>query len=762
MATNQLVSLPVSFENKPKDEIQLLAFAFTRKGELIEKTFVKEGKADFRTLEQNTDQYRFLIAPDNEKNQQAENFDELKRLKAYEPVLEFTEKGAITLLPLPDLIFEAWWRRRCRVRGQVIKAFTLHGITEDKPVCFARVHICEVDRILLVLPTIPDWIIKKIPEYVLNPDFPIPIPEPEPWQQVAGTQVLFNDALNPNNLQRASANTQLFSPASLPNENSLQQSAMQQRRVVTNQVQKFTPEISSALMSGSVNAIRNIISTNLELFHPIFCNIPWLWPYFYRCDEIKTVLTDANGRFDTYINYSIFGDHPDLYFWVEYFIGGVWTTVYRPSVACHTYWNFACGSEITIRVTDPRVPWRCDDVLGGELIWIKTVGHSTSVSRIWQQNTTGTTTHGHIFNKQGLTDVTLPYSPNTFGDYRRPFASNMYFLVQFSALLPKDGLKYFKWSARKVKNADLSAFSGSWKSLKNPLSKGYNYSYYVGTTLRQDGSDSYPLGPVNVGTGSDLFLIPPFDVNSIAKPGQLFSWWGDGQNTVAVYFDSKSLDGDGLYEFKMELFDKNGNKIEVPPTMFQVPHPATFAPHINAPLDNLSINFITGNARAFRMMMRVDNNAAEAQVFKIKTDTDNDGVFIDASPNCCGFVQYNGAADTNNQLRISFRAYHPHNFADFFFGVVKGTCGDTLASDSAIVIGSTAKYNRNAASVFSHDYSPNELLGDCALKPGPNGGMIDGKAAFAETLSVQPLAVDGNWQAFGTASTVAAFALEPV
>ena len=61
------------------------------------------------------------------------------------------------------------------------------------------------------------------------------------------------------------------------------------------------------------------------------------------------VYTNHQGRFDTTIYYPCFGDHPDLYFWVEYCIGGTWTTVYAPPIACNTYWNYVCGSSVTIR-----------------------------------------------------------------------------------------------------------------------------------------------------------------------------------------------------------------------------------------------------------------------------------------------------------------------------------------------------------------------------------------------------------------------------
>lgn len=66
--------------------------------------------------------------------------------------------------------------------------------------------------------------------------------------------------------------------------------------------------------------------------------------------------TDEQGCFDTIVFYPCAGDHPDLYFWVEYFIGAAWTTIYHPNpICCHTRWNYPCGNEVLLRVTDPRV-----------------------------------------------------------------------------------------------------------------------------------------------------------------------------------------------------------------------------------------------------------------------------------------------------------------------------------------------------------------------------------------------------------------------
>lgn len=750
------VSLPVVLQSKPAEELSLVAFAFDQKGQLVERVPVLKGKADFKKLDQPAREYRFLIAPLHEKTEHADSLPMLLDLKAYEPVLEFDAKGNISILPVPDDYIRFWPIRKCRVKGRLIKAFTIHGTTEDKPVCRARVHICEVDKIAWLLPKIPDFIIERIPEYILNPDLPIPLPEP--WPDPVGPVInpqRFNTAIKPV------AGDRLFNPVSVPGVSLRKQKigGTEIRSEESKLAASISPGIKAALSTNNIAAIRKTLLENITVLHPIFCKIPFLWPYFYRYDEIKTVYSDNFGRFDTEISYLVFGDKPDLYFWVEYLIDGVWTTVYRPGIACNTWWDYACGTELTIRLTDPRVPWRCGNILYGSTIWVKTIGESTNVSRIKQSNTTAVTAHGHLYHEQGLTDVSLDHSPNRFGGYRRPFGGGITIRVQFSFDLPSNGIKYYKWSARKIKNPDMTAAVGGWIPLANPVAKGYAYSYMVGAVIKPDGYASYPLGPVTVGATSQLFIIPPVEASTIATAGQLFPWWSTGQDTFCVNFDSNALTGDGLYEVKMELFNKDGNLVAVEPTVYQLPHPDTFTPIIDAPGGNLTLN-AAGKAVAFKMLMRFDNNEAEGEIYKIKTDPENDGTYVDASPDCCGFVPYNSAADTNNQVRVSFRAFHPHNFADFVLSVIKGTCGDTLASDTAMVIGSTAKYSRNFQSVFVHDYSPKELLGECALKI-VDGSWVEGKAAFAELLHVQPLAVNGTAQVFGNVNTAAAFALEP-
>ena len=149
-------------------------------------------------------------------------------------------------------------------------------------------------------------------------------------------------------------------------------------------LEQLPAEVQSALLASSVTQVRAALATNYKLVLPYLCYWPWLHPYICLCDEVAVVMTGDGGIFDTWITYPCFGDHPDLYFWVEYLIEGVWTTVYRPWwVCCFTYWDYVCGSEVTLHVYDPRVP-TCEDIpdLPGLMVTVTTIGNGVSMSEI--------------------------------------------------------------------------------------------------------------------------------------------------------------------------------------------------------------------------------------------------------------------------------------------------------------------------------------------------------------------------------------------
>ena len=372
------IAIPISFETSPEKEISLIGFLFNCRGILLQSQLVINNLLEF-DLEREKDQrlplqqlknpgdLRVFIAPaSNQKIQNITSIDEMESFKPYEPILNIDAEGNFNILPIPSAISKFWPLCNCRVTGKVAKWFYVGNSWVDRSVCKAKVHICDIDSILWWIYRIPDYIIAKIPEAILNPKeiirFPIPIPDPPPF--LAKTNIATQQYSQNIFKTQSAEELQIAAAASLP---------------------ELSMDVRQNLASGNLNLIRDTIAKNYGILHQWFCLWPWWWRYFYRCNELAVVYTDANGRFDTNVTYWCSRDKPDIYIWVEYMINGAWTTVYDPPIPCNTFWDYACGTNINIQITDPRVPGDCccDCPLPGELVWIRTVG-STSVAHINQ------------------------------------------------------------------------------------------------------------------------------------------------------------------------------------------------------------------------------------------------------------------------------------------------------------------------------------------------------------------------------------------
>ncbi|HRP33815.1 MAG TPA: hypothetical protein PKV73_18085 [Agriterribacter sp.] len=759
MAIIKKLSLAVEYDQKPTQELSLIGFLFYCNGLLLQRQFVKDNRLEFNLAEGNisthvssdalsksydSKELRVFIAPASEKKiQKVTTIEELESYKPYEAILNADATGNISILPIPVAISMFWPFCNCRVTGKVSKWFQIGNTWTNRAVCRARVHICEIDAIRYWIYRIPDNIIAKIPDAILHPEeiirHPIPIPDPPPFDQrfrnlKAGGENIFSMS-SPEQLQMDAA-------AALP---------------------ELDFDLRQKLASGNLNLVREAIVNNYALLHPWFCLWPWWWHYFYRCTERKVVYTDASGRFDTTVSYWCFGDKPDIYIWIEYLINGVWTTVYHPPIPCYTHWDYACGTNINIQITDQRVPGDCccNCPVPGELVWVRSIG-STSVSHIYQKTDKLLPPPDQVatYNRVGLTDASAIYD-NFFttqvGDFKRPFGGSPSFYMGFGSDLPSADIYHFRWRYRKVADADLSDVSGSWETLNNIEMKAYDFSFVDADGDEQIGHDSVKLGPFTVGPNNDLYIIPP-STPAMAPFNRTETdpqWFERTHNTHTIGFDSAQLKdggmpgGDGLYEFVLELFDQGGNQLfNLPKTLFKVPDYDDPNTSVNAPNDYLfGPTFAT--ADAFRMLVRIDNSQCESQIFTVNVNK------LPAASDCCGFVKYKPAG-VEAELELSFLATHPNNFAVFKFDVVKGTCGDVaLADATGMVIDSASGYTLSAG-VYSNDFTPLQLLDACY-----NNG--NGKAAFGETLSVIAMATDGTFRQTGKDAPyrVAAFALEP-
>jgi hypothetical protein len=614
------------------------------------------------------------------------------------------------------------------------------------------VHICEVDRLWLVLPRLPDDLIRRLRDELIAILWrPIPIPEPNPPPFRFDPGVIDPSPINLARLNKAARVG--FDPQPDPPAFRTTLRAAPGSEVMPNP-QPLPPREAlrnlplatrSALLSNSLPVVRQALVENLTLIRPWLCLWDWLWPYFYECEEVAVVVTDHQGRFDTTIWYPCFGDHPDLYFWVEYCLGGVWTTVYHPPLRCNTYWNYDCGSEVTLRVTDPRVPWCGDEPpLPGKQLAVLSIGNGVSLTEIRRASAGAA---------EGLT---------TAGE---PFGGSLEPRVWFGDGLIGSGLTHYRWSVRRLNTSGNPANDLPWRALDHQVIRHYGEEMADSTLTFKP----YVLGPDPAFAGQNLFQIRPDDPPLNA--GAVSSSWApevDARtNTASAYFLSHqenggdALAGAGKYELKLELFKLAGGVMQVVnlstegvllkvPTIAapfgQVVVPTQPVAHFPAQAGDQEDRVFrdgTGRIVAFRLVLHVDNNPCYAEIMETEVNGNAAGP--------CGFIKYTDKA--NDDAHLSFIARHPHNFATFNFNIAKGSVGVVLNSNGS-VDGSGPGINgfvRDVNSLFARDVPVADLLGSCD------------KAAFSQTLQVDALATDGwgTLEYLDDSATPKAFALEP-
>lgn len=756
-----VVTIRVKFDGIPDKEIKALAYAFDRLGNFVDSSPLTNDTAKLKLDKTLAPRARIFIGPPLRPmaSDQVPTLKLMKRMRAYEVVWMFNPDADIQeLLPIPEFNWKFWIWCKCRVRGKVVRPVSTGDITTDMPVCYARVHICEVDPLIFVIPRLPSAVIFRLRDELLKEitrpplKIPRPIPDPPPFKYDPGIIDPSPEAIAEMNRTRwflpqkeGEAVEQSFYRLKLgasKNSRPAELASLGPQPEPPDYPQTLgimESKTKTTLMSTSATIVRQALLDNRVLIYPYLCLWPWFWPYF-DCDEIRVLQTDNQGRFDTTIRYLCGGDHPDLYFWVEYFIGGSWTTVYKPPLRCNIYWNYSCWSEVTLRVLDPRVPW-CDGAppLLGKQVAVLTIGNNVSIHEI-QDSTTGA--------NEGLTLD------------GRPFGGRLEPHVWFGEDLIASGITHYRWSYRQITAGDgITPVSDNWHAMDRQVVRHY--------AVIDPTPPDYPLtfkpyvlGPDLAFPTENLFQIQPKD------PPLGSSGWAPmvdaRENTASAFFLSYLLKGGdallaaGKYELKLELFDTSGNRVNLDDAGVLLKIPTIIAPFGpgEVPTTLASDEYRIkegGKTVAFRLVLRVDNNPCEAEIFTIS------GAGLEVSANC-GFVQYQPGVSAH----ISFKARHPNNFAMFWFHIHRGTGINVPEASASGSVGDSPinGYLRNVASIFSKYVSVTTLL----TSNTPVGVIPCTKAAFAETLDVDALATDGwshhLWHLDQTATPVA-FALEP-
>lgn len=717
---------------KPEERIEALrAVLYDRTGKAVARTILKVGAEEGRLIAKGEikvdpktvgDSARLLVAPAIESGEREtpERAELLRQLRGHLETVRLDPRRPEIRIGIPRPIWWPWFRLcACWVRGRLVKRVVLpNGTTLDLPICHARVTLCEIDRWPRLIRVLPDRDILRLRDDLLDAiRRPIPLPDPPPFAFPGP----FPDVPPPPDPAplppHAGLGEQVPARAGRPGEASLHAAP----------VFRLIEEIEHA----PAEVVRARLSLGGALLFPYLCRLGWLDALFVThryC--FASVTTDDEGRFAAlYIHACGDEDRPDIYVSAQQLLGGVWTTIHAPPVTCGTTWNYHCGDEITVLVTDPRaqpcVPEDPVDPPPGVETWV--MPHAVGAMPI--AGTAGVAAGPGWVRPDGLAD----YGVNVDA----PFGSVLGFRQQHSLSIPSDGIYYFRWSWRR-------GTSGDWTAMTTPITRSYVRDV-PGPAVQ---FPTVQLGPV----GDNLFrfktqLFSPADwgVDTSADPAGTTYYWpidsGMGEIYAAKWTTPGTTDAlaapalAGLYQVRLEVFSKTGTRVAPGPGTFRFIVPTGIAADGTLNTRVADASEIVDDGFVFSLV--IDNSRCTAA---IAPPVISAGV----SDDDCGFIRYAPAAS----VTLAFAPAHPNGRARFSFGLMRGAAPVPAAGAGGEVLAAVAGAYARAGTTFSGSFAVGTLIGTC-----PN-------AAFAETLHVAAKATDGTTRLGGyDASAVRAFAL---
>jgi hypothetical protein len=713
------------------DTPSLQAYAYSHQGLLLAAAPLEQGQAalelpadlDGRTVE-------VVLGPRIEKGQPMPQVEALKRAGAYALSTRVLADKPFLELAIPSRYFPRWCF--CFVRGRLVKRITLpNGSVVERPVCNARVHISEVDRIPFIIDKLPDIDIYRLRDDLL--DRLKIIPRPFPPEPDPGPLRGFGPGGRPAMSMPARAMADA-APGVMAAAEPMTMGSLNVRQQAT---------VATLVTAHSTAHLRKSLADLSELIVVYLCELRYLWSYF-QVDEVATFYADGQGRFSTVIFHDC-NDSPDLYFWVEQFFEGAWHTVFRPSVGCGTYWNYVCGTEIVLNLPGARA---CEeptyDVPPGVTLFV--LPWAIASSPIWGHPSGSPAAPTGWVRTDGFIDYNAGASLGTL--YNAPFGGTLNFIHDDSYYIPSAGIKYYRYSWRRHSaTANTGASDPSWTPVMTSLARGYRMEY----SDRLPTYQAYPVGPFTVGSQSGLFKfkpqVPPAEAAD--PPTVVVREWTSGNlsevasswNTLDAappLSDTNATDDAGDFDIKLEVFDAAGNQV--------LPGAASFrflGRNANSTTTRLASAFEEVGG-AYVLRVHVDNNGVASALPQPSAGG------LTASDDC-GFLRY-AAADL---VRLRYLATHPNQHAVFTFGITRGS--NTLVSATtlspyvevaaALASAGTGAYTRQPDNYYQRDFAPTELVGTCV------------NAAFAASLGVYGKAYNGDVRLGYDATRLIAFAL---
>ena len=185
------VTLKLDLNGQPPEDLKVHAYAFDRSGRFLTSNLVQKGQVSLDISDAQAPRTRVFFGPPPPEDAADEepSLSQMERLRAYEPTWKWDPEQAVQeLKPIPEILWKPWFWCLCRIRGRVVRPISLGGTLTDLPVCHARVHICEVDRLPRFILRLPDDLILRLRDdlirELLKPiprPWPFPIPDPPPF-----------------------------------------------------------------------------------------------------------------------------------------------------------------------------------------------------------------------------------------------------------------------------------------------------------------------------------------------------------------------------------------------------------------------------------------------------------------------------------------------------------------------------------------------------------------------------------------------------
>lgn len=696
---------------------QATAYAFSAAGEPLARAPVSEkGEAELKLELEHAARLRVLVGPGGGDAEPA-TLAELLRRGAEEQQLRVDPGVERYRLPpfviYPD-IWKCWLKGFCFVRGTLYKRVLIGGQYENFPVCNASVEVYEVDPLWLILPRLPEIDLDRLRDILLEriplpiPE-PIPGPDPAPFARAAMAQVV-------------QARSGVADPGLSSALRALPQSG----------------ELRHAAQLGSRQQFQDSLLRHPEILRPLLC---WFYPRFVTMQQVATATTDSCGHFRTLFFKGCHNpDQPDLYFKAKQkLFGWLDVYVYAPTpIACHTHWNYQCGTEVTLYT---RSPWAqtcapCPPVIGppGKNRWVAFM----AIGARGLNNIYGT-----------ATDLQGAVTPANLGltEDGRPWGGLLLPRLEFSPELEAAGVRHYRIGWRK-------GTSGDFLPLTGEIHHYYRHDVPTPTGDMPVWSPE-KLGPVEVDDGAghkvpNLFKIPyasvapsgvwdvPPDIHEIREhlasarfptreiaPGMTYDAAGSLQGA----------DTSGKYQLEVRLFDAQGQPVDIDALgiVFAIPEDPDGGGAIHT-ADAADLGLVSGDSLI--ITLHVDNNRCYADIAAPTIGA------ATADP-CCGILQYQPA----DNVTMAFAAEHPHGFAKYRFRVVRGA-RQVFQEGWAPVTASSSPVIRSVGFLMTENPPP-----DCASE----GCEV---AGFGEHLDVDSLATDGWSDELGyDASDLRAFVL---